>query len=526
MNTGKCMDEGDMIVLKKYASFLFSCLFVMSTFCFLRINPVRADSFVIHVPGEYPTIQDAIDSSVPGTIIMIANGTYRENLNITQSLSLFGENKDATIIDGLNAGNVISITTANNVVIDSLTVTKSSPQTFDTGISIDRARGVSINNSKITNIYTGLSFYSSSNNYISNSVIGNNTSGIVLLYSNNNSFSDNFFSNNAQGILVTYSSRNTLAGSTFSNNSVGMVLASTSSTNYFFHNNIEDDIQVLAGSFNTWSRENEGNYWINYNRTGRDMNHDGIGDEPYRIDASNLDYFPLMGVCTEHSVISGNTVFRITTISNSTISGMKYGIGTETGNKMINFNVAGIDGTESFCRITIPTTLMGPPFLVAGSTGSIPASLLASSNAANSYLYFGYPREETAMSIVYSRELELYEELLSEYTRLQTDLLGLNSTYQSMLANQSVDYQGLLNKFNVLLGNFTSLQSNLLSLDASLRQSLLNQSESTQNFRNLTYVFAALTAAFLVTTVYLSSRLYLTKKSKTYFDQEETNVSP
>jgi parallel beta-helix repeat protein len=327
-------------------------------------------------------------------------------------------------------------------------------------------------------------------------------------------------------MLVTYSSLNTVAGNTFSDNSVSMVLASSSNRNYVFHNNIEDDVQVLAGSFNTWIRENEGNYWINYNRTGRDLNNDGIGDEPYRMDDANLDSFPLMGAYAEHSVISGSAVFRITVISNSTISRMKYGIGMETGNKMVNFNVVGIDGTESFCRIMIPTTLMGPPFLVAGSTGSIPVSLLASSNATNSYLYFSYPSEETAVSIVYSRELELYEKLLSDYTKLQTDLLGLNSTYQSMLANHTVDYQSILNKFNVLLGNFTSLQSNLLSLDASLRQSLLNQSESTQNFHNLTYIFAALTAAFLVTTVYLSSRLYLTKKPKTYFDEEETNVSP
>ena len=515
-----------MIVLKKHVSILFSCLFLMSAFCFLQTNSVRADSNVIHVPSaEFPTIQDAIDSSVPGTVILIAKGTYREHLSIVQSLSLIGEDRDTTIIDGANANNVISIA-ANSVVIDSLTVTKSSPQTFDTGITMDRVRGVSINNSKVTNIYTGLSFYSSSSNYISNSVIGNNTSGIVLLYSNNNTLSNNIFSGNAQGISVAYSSLNTVAGNTFSNNSVGMVLASSSNRNYFFHNNIEDDVQVSAGSFNTWSRENEGNYWINYNHTGRDLNNDGIGDEPSRMDDGNLDYYPLMGTYAEHSVISGNAVFRIAVISNSTISGMKYGIGMETGNKMISFNVSGTNGTNSFCRIMIPTALMGPPFVVAGSTETISASVLASSNAMNSYLYFSYPSEETAGSIVYSRELELYEKLLSEYTKLQTDLLGLNSTYQSMLANHTLDYQTLLNKFNVLLENFTSLQSNFLSLDASLQQSLLNQSESTQNFRNLTYVFAALTAAFLITTVYLSSRLYAHKKPKTYSNEEETFVSP
>jgi parallel beta-helix repeat protein len=515
-----------MIALKKCGSIILSCLFLMSVFCFLRINPARADSIVIHVPSvEYPTIQDAIDSSVPNTIILVANGTYREHLNILQSLSIIGENRDATIIDGADANIVISIG-ANNVVIDSLTVTKSVPQTFDTGISMDRARGVTVNNSKITNIYTGFSFYSSSNNYISNNAIYNNTSGSVLLYSNNNSFSNNVFSENAQGILVTYSSLNVVAGNTFTNNSASVVLASTSNRNYFFHNNIEDDVQVSFGSYNTWSRENEGNYWINYNRTGRDMNNDGIGDEPYRMDDANLDNYPLMGTYTEHYVISGNAAFRIAIISNSTISGMKFEIGMETGNKIISFNVTGIDGAEGFCRIKIPNTLMGPPFVVTGSTVSVPVYLLASSNATNSSLYFSYPSEETAISVVYSRELELYEKLLDEYTKLETEMVGLNSTYQGVLANYTVDYQTLLNKFNILLANFTSLQNSFVSLDSSLRQSLQNQSESTQNFRNFTYVFAALTAAFLITTVYLSSRLYRSKKPKSYSNEEETFANP
>jgi predicted secreted protein len=35
-----------------------------------------------------------------------------------------------------------------------------------------------------------------------------------------------------------------------------------------------------------------GNYWADY--TGKDENHDGIGDEPKVIDSRNIDYYPLM----------------------------------------------------------------------------------------------------------------------------------------------------------------------------------------------------------------------------------------
>jgi len=53
---------------------------------------------------------------------------------------------------------------------------------------------------------------------------------------------------------------------------------------------------------------------------------------------------------------------------------------------------------------------------------------------------------------------------------------------------------------------------------------LSNQSENAQNSRNLAYVFAALTAAFLVTTLYLSSRLYAAKKPKNYLGEEEAQA--
>ena len=69
----------------------------------------------------YNTIQSAIDDADNGNTILVSNGTYNENVDVTKSLSIIGENKNTTIIDGGGAGNVVAIE-ANNVNISGFTI--------------------------------------------------------------------------------------------------------------------------------------------------------------------------------------------------------------------------------------------------------------------------------------------------------------------------------------------------------------------------------------------------------------------
>ena len=52
----------------------------------------------VFVPGDFATIQQAIDGSSAGSTIEVAAGTYNENLVITKSLCLLGAgNRESTI---------------------------------------------------------------------------------------------------------------------------------------------------------------------------------------------------------------------------------------------------------------------------------------------------------------------------------------------------------------------------------------------------------------------------------------------
>jgi hypothetical protein len=72
----------------------------------LTLNVVDCSTTqIIHVPGNYPTIQQAIDAAVytpdaPGALILVAPGTYNENIIMYKPVRLQGAGPGSTFING------------------------------------------------------------------------------------------------------------------------------------------------------------------------------------------------------------------------------------------------------------------------------------------------------------------------------------------------------------------------------------------------------------------------------------------
>lgn len=82
-----------------------------------------ADDGVLDVPAEYPSIQAAVDAAVPGDLVLIAPGIYREAVDVTtDELTIRGVSRSETILDGeFELDNGIRVVGAAGVAIENMT---------------------------------------------------------------------------------------------------------------------------------------------------------------------------------------------------------------------------------------------------------------------------------------------------------------------------------------------------------------------------------------------------------------------
>ncbi len=179
------------------------------------------------------------------------------------------------------------------------------------GIYMQYAPATVITNNLISDVRYGLHYmYSDSNTFVDNT-FSRSLAGAAIMYSSrivfkrnrfiqNRDFAafgllfqdcsfcvadSNLFADNGIGIFLEAGEQNMFRNNRVVGNDVAVEIFSSTDKNIFTNNSFEDNRSPLylvgKRTGTVWEEEGEGNYWSGYD--GYDLDADGIGDVPYRI---------------------------------------------------------------------------------------------------------------------------------------------------------------------------------------------------------------------------------------------------
>lgn len=235
-------------------------------------------------PGNYTSINDALDDASSGDTIYVFSGIYYEDLWINKRINLVGENKYTTIIDGSGSSDVINIK-VSYVNIDNFQI-----RNGEDGIDTDRQYCVISNCLIHSNSRDSILLYGGSYNKIINCGFYNNGEyGIYLYTSPYNQIINCTVYNNHYGIhLVAFSTKyNQILNCTAYDNSLGIYLVQSSYNeiaNCVTFNNYYDGIQLGITSANNQILNCHS---YNNGRNGINVYHESSGNKILYCDLTN-----------------------------------------------------------------------------------------------------------------------------------------------------------------------------------------------------------------------------------------------
>ncbi len=170
----------------------------------------------LYVPTQYPTIQAAIENAVHGDTVYVFNGTYVENIVVNKRITLQGEDRINTVIDG-NGSDVVNIKSPY-VNISGFTI-----KNGGYGIYMVIGRDCRITDCDIhSNIHGIYLWRACRDNIISDCILHSNTNNGIFIFmscSNNSITGCTAHSNGINGIMLQKScSNNTVVNCDASSN--------------------------------------------------------------------------------------------------------------------------------------------------------------------------------------------------------------------------------------------------------------------------------------------------------------------
>jgi parallel beta-helix repeat protein len=244
-------------MLRRIASLSLTLILVVGVLSTVfTIHPVKAGT--ITVPEDYSTIQEAINHANEEDMIFVRNGTYYEHVVVDKTVSLIGESKEATIIDGNKTYPpyiaLVNIT-ANNVTINGFSLMNGYY-----GLCLAHSNNSIVYDNSIRNNYHGILVdHSYSNNISQNSVIEHDGTALQVFYSGYNLIRYNSISNCVIGIHIHYGTNHTIEGNYVSTNRdygsviFGITIQGCSENNLLIDNSVSNfrlGIQVQTSGKN------------------------------------------------------------------------------------------------------------------------------------------------------------------------------------------------------------------------------------------------------------------------------------
>ena len=313
----------------------------------LLIIAGAAKADTIYVPDNYSTIQGAIDAANLSDVIYVRTGTYYENIYLGRSVSIVGENRENTIIDGGGKGAVINVY-ADNIVIEGFTLQNSGDIWYPGGgIYVDKdINKLTVRNNNIKNNIVGIflnpgGFCTRLSEISGNNITANKAHGIWLGSSSTNNISDNNISENeGTGICLWFTGGTIISGNNIILNK-GIGIYSVSSTFNASNNIITSN---ATGIYNNARCGEFAEVSINNNiisdniSYGMYINNLHYSHITFNLISGNTNgvYFPDLGACAD----TWAEVSRYNTIRNNTVSNNVQGIhlGSATANNSVYNN--------------------------------------------------------------------------------------------------------------------------------------------------------------------------------------------